>query len=92
MWWKLSALGLLAVGLAAFLFAPIETVDIRVDLPAPADAEGVSGADARLMLLPMQIAVGVLSAIILGVLGLIGWVMWRVVRHHRGGKAPRDAR
>ncbi len=82
MWWKLGALALLAVAFLALILTPIGTVDITVEMPRPrgtprAVDTGVFELTATL------IAYGMIAA----VLALIGWMMWRVVRHHRNTQA-----
>jgi hypothetical protein len=82
MWWKLGALALLAVGLlVALLAAPVTTVDVTVEMPVsqgpPRDSDG-EGILTLIMMTPY--------ALMAAAFALIGWLMWRVVRHHRACK------
>ncbi len=87
MWWKLGALTLLAIGLVVLLVMPINTVDITVELPPP--NAPLRTIDADSFALPATlIAYGFVAA----VLALIGWLMWRVVRHHRSSKGQSSVR
>jgi hypothetical protein len=81
MWWKLGALTLLAVGFVVLLVMPISTVDITVELPPPNAPLRTIDADS-FALAATLITYGFVAA----VLALIGWLMWRVVRHHRSSK------
>lgn len=84
MWWKLGALTLLAVGFVVPLVMPIGPVDIVVEMPrarangslSPTDVEGGIAFVATL------ITYGLVAA----VLAVIGWLLWRVIRHPRGLK------
>lgn len=86
MWWKLTGLAALAAAFVALLFWPV-LVDIRVDLPAPSTSGGENSIDPVIVLKAIYIIVNVIVfAFAAGVLGLIAWLMWRVVRHHRALK------
>jgi hypothetical protein len=79
MWWNLTGLGVLAVAVIALLFMPIGTVDIRVDIPAPngRDLPTISGDTIEALALVFS------GLVVLAILAVIAWLMWRVVRHHR---------
>jgi hypothetical protein len=78
MWWKLGVLALLAVGFVALIMAtPTSTVDIAVEMPRANASPSTLNADG--IALATLITYGFVAAVI----ALIGWMMWRVVRHHR---------
>lgn len=84
MWWKLGALTLLAVGFVVLLVMPIGPVDIVVEMPR-ARANGslsTTEVEGGIALVATVITYGLVAA----VLALIGWLMWRVIRHHRSLK------
>lgn len=79
MLWKLGGLALLALGLVVLAVVPISTVTVEV--PRANGSLGAVDADG-FALAATLISYGFVAA----VLALIGWMMWRVVRHHRNLK------
>jgi hypothetical protein len=84
MWWKLGALTLLAVGFVVLLMMPIGSVDIVVEMPRARANGSLSTKDVEggIAFVATAITYGLVAA----VLALIGWLMWRVIRHHRSMK------
>jgi len=80
MWWRLSILGGVTAALLFILFAPTATVSVTVDLPPGAHPASPG---------PMQMFVQtfILSTFwVTGgmvVLGVAGWIAWRIIRRHR---------
>jgi hypothetical protein len=82
MWWKLCLLVAATAVVLFFLFAPMKTVSITVDLPpAPPGAKSVSPRQVQEVvhggLWAIEAALGGL------ILGIAGWIGWWIVRGDR---------
>jgi heme/copper-type cytochrome/quinol oxidase subunit 2 len=79
MWWRLAILAVITGAILFGLFAPMQTVTIKVDLPpmaSPPSAEQVQ----NVVMNSVWAINAAIVAVVLGVAGLIGW---RIVRRHR---------
>jgi hypothetical protein len=79
MWWRLGVLGAGTFALLIVLFAPIGHVTIKIQIPpvrlrTPARLVYMTDAGVAWMTDAAVIAV---------VLGVAGWIAWRIVRRHR---------
>ena len=79
---RLSIPGAIIAGLLFFVFAPIGTVSVKVDLPPlPPGARTISAGDIQTFALSTSwITEAVVCTIILGV---AGWIALRIIRRHR---------
>ena len=81
MWWRIGALALLAAMLAALLTLPPSTVDVTVEMPRTNGASGIIDADSFALA-----ATFISYGIVAGVVALMGWLVWQVVRDFRKPK------
>jgi hypothetical protein len=82
MWWKLGLLFSITILILYALFAPMQTVSIRVDLPAaPQGTQQISATQVQGV--AQGIMWGIETALVVGVLAVAAFVGWRIVRHHK---------
>jgi hypothetical protein len=89
MWWRLGILGAVTAALLFFVFAPITTVSVKVDLPPtihPASAEQAQASASNevwAQLFALNAVWIAETAVVIVILGIAGWIAWRIVRRHR---------
>jgi hypothetical protein len=89
MWWRLGILGAVTAALPFSIFAPISTMTVKIDLPPtihPASSEEArslasSAVWAQIFALNVIWISG--TAVVIVILGVAGWIAWRIVRRHR---------
>ncbi len=79
MWWKLGALAAVTAAILFFLLAPTATMTVKVDLPPEAHRVSVTQVQSV-----VEGTIWITEAVmVVAVLGIAGWIAWRIVRHHR---------
>ena len=80
MWWRLGVLGGITAALLLLMFVPYPgTLTIKVDLPP--SAHPPSGSQVQSV---VENGIWIVNtAVVAIILGVSGWVAWRIVRHHR---------
>jgi hypothetical protein len=79
MWLKLGLLIVGTTGLLLLLFAPTQTVKVKLDLPPGAPPSTADHVAANMAIFAEAMSVGIFALILLAA----AWIGWRIVRHHR---------
>jgi hypothetical protein len=79
MWLKLGAIAVATVVILFALFAPMVSIDVRLDMP-----RGTDNATASSVTHGFIWATNAISAVVfVAILALSAWLSWRVLKHHR---------